>query len=116
VVVASAGASALQYGTAAFINGELEAAHVADLPTVYEAALSTIRDLRFKEDYLALNDRTAYLHVREMTGRKIKIFLEARSPAVTKINIRIGVWGDQAISRLLLGEIQARCPAVPAVR
>jgi hypothetical protein len=32
---------------------------------------------------------------------------------VTKINIRIGVWGDQAISRLLLGEIQARCPAVP---
>jgi hypothetical protein len=115
VMVASAGVSALQYGTAAFVNGELEAAHVADLETVYQAALDTVRDLKFREEFVRVTDRTGYIHVRELTGRRIKIFLEARSSIVTKINIRVGVFGDQAISRLLLGEIQARCPAVPGV-
>jgi hypothetical protein len=116
VVVASAAAPALQAGTAAFINGELEAAEIAPIETVYEASLSALKDLQFQIFYERPGDRTAYIFAHESAGVKITVFLEHKSPVVTKINIRIGVFGDQAISRLILGEIQARCPALPPIR
>lgn len=113
VIIASAGLTAVQTGSSAFIRGELESATVASIRTIYDASLAALADLQLPVEWQVINERNAYIHARESSGRKIKIFLEARSPVVTKINIRVGVWGDQAISRLVLAEIHARSPALP---
>lgn len=112
-VIASAGANALQQGTSAFINGELDAAQIASLETVYKAGLDALGDLQFPITSSRLNKSSAGITSKEINGRAIRIELNAKSPIVTKINIRVGILGDQAISRLLLAEIQARCPAIP---
>lgn len=112
-IVASAGMTALQTGSAAFINGQLESACVVPLERMYQIVLDTVHDLNFPVSYQTLGPRTAYVYVHETSGREIKFYLEQRSTIVTKLNIRVGMWGDQAISRLLLEEVQARSPAVP---
>jgi hypothetical protein len=113
VVIASAGTSALQAGTSAYINGELDSAQIAPMATVYAAALDALSDLQFPLSSSRMISSRAGINAQEVNGRSIRIELTAKSPVVTKINIRVGLVGDQAVSRLLLAEIQARCPAVP---
>jgi hypothetical protein len=110
IIIASAGVSALQAGTEAFINGRLEAAQLAPLQTVYEASLGALRDMEINVAHEILRRNAAGVEARDLQGREIQIDLVAVSPKVTKLRIRIGVWGDQAISRLILGQIQGRCP------
>ncbi len=113
-VVATAGFGALQAGTAAFINGELEAAQVAPLAAVRKATEEALAELQFEVVSQRHSETSASFHARETHGRSITIELRAKSPVVTKANIRVGLMGDQVMSRLILGEIQARCPAIPA--
>lgn len=81
---------------------------------MYRAAMSTMNDLKFKVVMSKVSKNSAYIFAEEVTGRSIKIFLERKSPTVTKTNIRVGVFGDQAVARLIMGELQARAPAIPA--
>lgn len=111
-VVATAGFGVLQSGTAAFINGELESAQIAPLDIVYECTLKALNDLQFKIVSQRKGAASASIHAQEVHGRSITIKLSAKSPVVTKTNIRVGLMGDQVMSRLIQGEIQARCPAV----
>jgi len=113
-VVATAGFGALQAGTTAFINGELESVQVAPLDTVYAATGQALRELQFIIVSERLGKESAAFHAQEVHGRSITIKLSAKSPVVTKTNIRVGLMGDQVMSRLIQGEIQARCPALPA--
>jgi hypothetical protein len=112
-IIASAGANALQAGTAAFINGELDAAQIAPLEDALAAAVGTLQDLKFGAIHTRRGEHSVTVYAQETNGREVRIILVPRSPLVTKINIRVGLMGDQAISRLLLAEVQARCPAVP---
>ena len=113
VVIASAAVPAVQAGTEAFVRGDLESAQIASMETMYAAAESALNDLEFRIVSQRLGTNTAYLKARELGGRPVTVDFERRSPQVTKTTIRVGVWGDQAISRLILGEIQARTPAAP---
>jgi hypothetical protein len=116
VIVASAAVPAFQYGTEAFVRGDLESAQIATMEDVYDATERVIADLEFFVSKRHFGKNTAWIKCREIGGRAITIDFERRSNKVTKTTIRVGVWGDQAISRLLLAEIQARLPAVPAPR
>lgn len=107
-IIATAGFGALQTGTEAFIRGELEAAVAHSLPIVFKAAQDALKELEFPLRVAKLGEHNGYVLSRETQGRKIDISLEMKSPQATKINIRVGVFGDQAISRLILAHIQGK--------
>lgn len=114
VVVMTAGITAAQTGATTYINGELESAQVARMEVVFRAVKHTMEDLKFPVTMEHIGPHTAYVFSKETTGRPIKVFLAEKSAMTTKTNIRVGFWGDQAMARMLIAEIQARCPAIPA--
>ena len=114
-MIASAAVPAVQAGTEAFVRGDLESAQIATMEQLYIATEQALNDLEFKIISQRLGKNTAYIKAKELGGRPINVDFERRTPQVTKTTIRVGVWGDQAISRLVLGEIRARAPAVPSV-
>ena len=114
-MIASAAVPAVQAGTEAFVRGDLESAQIATMEQMYIATEQALNDLEFRIISQRLGKNTAYIKAKELGGRPINVDFERRTPQVTKTTIRVGVWGDQAISRLVLGEIQARAPAVPSV-
>ena len=110
-VIATAGFGAIQTGTEAFIRGELEAAVAHPLDEVFAASEAALYELQFPLKSSKLNQFNGYINARESQGRGVDVDLEKKSPIVTKINVRVGLFGDQAISRLILSTIQARLAA-----
>lgn len=110
LVIASAGLGALQTGTTAFIRGELESAEPYPLDVAHQAARDGLVDLRLPIVSERITRNSAAIIASETGGRAVKIYLERKSPVVSKINIRVGVWGDQAMSRLVQQAIQKRFP------
>ena len=108
VVVATGGLSVLQFGTSAFINGELQAAIPKPLPAVYDAADAAIRQLQFKPGAARLGDLNGYVYAAQSQGRRIEVVMEQKSPIVTKVSIRVGFFGDQPLSRLILATMQSK--------
>ncbi len=96
----------LQAGSTAFINGELESAVVKPMQEVFDAADAALRELQFKMGICKLGEINGYLYAYETQHRRIEINISKRSPAVTKVNIRVGVFGDQSISRLIMETMQ----------
>src|SRR5688572_22952484 len=101
VVIASAGLGALQTGTTAFIRGELEHASANPLDIASQATREGLQDLQFPIVSERIGRTSADILARETSGRAIKVHLEQKSPMVTKFSIRVGVWGDQAVSQLV---------------
>ncbi len=108
IIVVTAGTSVLQAGSSAFVNGEMVAAIPKPLTTVYDAADSALRELQFNMGQQKLGDFNGYLYATETQRRRIEITLEKKSPVVTKVNIRVGFFGDQAMSRLIMGTLQSK--------
>jgi|GraSoiStandDraft_4_1057263.scaffolds.fasta_scaffold286761_2 hypothetical protein len=104
-VVATAGVSALQAGSAAFINGELEVADRVPMGAAFAASHRALEVLGFPIERESIYKDIAFLTAREGGGRRIKIVLERKSPMVTKFNVRVGL-GDQSLSKLLMMQVQ----------
>lgn len=105
-VMATAGLSAVQAGTTAYVGGVLESAEKGTLAQAYLDALDAVEELRFELVRTTLDEHYALVMVREAGGRKIRIQLQRKSPIVTKVRIRVGLLGDQAMSRLVLAQIR----------
>ncbi|MBN1917767.1 MAG: DUF3568 family protein [Verrucomicrobia bacterium] len=104
-VVAGAAAGA---GAVAYVRGELEVTEEASISRVFEAAKGAIDDLEFK---LLTADADAYegkVRAETARGTDIGISLERQSDTVTKIRIRVGVFGDENLSRLVHEKMKAR--------
>lgn len=114
-IVASAGLGVAQLGAETFIDGELRSVHVAEYEVVVAATEKTLADLEFERIKPRIGDRVATITAMEQTGRRIRFEIQQRTPAVTSIRIQVGMFGDRTMSRLLLGTIQSRLPALPAM-
>jgi len=102
-VVAGAGAGA----AVAYVRGDLEATLDTGLGPSLRAANQAIGQLKFakiseKEDALL-----AIVVVRNAADKKIEIRLEKQSAALTKIKIRVGMFGDEALSMAVLEKVRA---------
>jgi predicted RNA binding protein with dsRBD fold (UPF0201 family) len=109
-IVATAGLSVFQASTTAYINGELEFADAVPMEVMYHSTLAAMEELRFDLQHSHISERSATVSVREQEGRRIRIYLEEKSAAVTKVNIRVGVFGDRAMSQLVQVAINSHRP------
>ncbi len=108
-VVAAIGAAGVAgAGTIAYIRGELDAAVPGDVAALSTAATKALEELRFakiSEDKSAVD---AAIRARTGQDRKIDIRLNRTADNLTRVRIRVGTFGDEELSRLLLDKIKAK--------
>jgi hypothetical protein len=120
-VIAAAGVTAgfgLAQGQAeSFITGELKAARLVPMDAVLRATIMAMDEMQLHIIEQRTSDHDAYVMAKAQVGPEFKVKLKAKSPMVTKISIRIGIMGDQAVSRLVLTRIDVKLgieqPIVP---
>ncbi len=104
VVVA---AGAVGAGAVAYVRGELESSVEADLETTYAAAQRALNKLEFARIDQRKSGIDAQLIHRTALDKRVEIKLKKITDRLTKIEIRVGVVGDQELSLTLLDKIRA---------
>lgn len=93
-------------GTYAYMQGRMTTTFDAPLDRVWAATQAAIAELEFdidSEDKDALQGRMV---VRQADGTRIRIYVEQQTDALTDVIVRVGVFGDEAKSRLVLDKIR----------
>lgn len=104
VAVVAAGAGA---GAVAYLRGDLDATLGVGLDPAVRAANQAIERLRFAKVSESRDAMQAILVARNAADKRIEIKLERASDALTKIKIRVGVFGDEALSLAILEKVKA---------
>ncbi len=102
VAGAAAGAGVGGY---AYINGEVKATESASIDRTWDATLAAMQDLQFPVTSKAKDALEANLTTRNASNTNISIKLKNLSNTSTEIRIRVGTFGDEAMSRTILNKI-----------
>lgn len=103
VAGAAAGASAVVY-----TRGEMRSDLPYEVAAVFGAAHDVLTDMeliKIEEQKTVLDGELLY---RTALDKQVKVRLERVTDGVTRIKIRVGVVGDQALSLTVLDKIKAR--------
>jgi hypothetical protein len=100
------GAGAAGAGTGVYVKGDLETNLEAPLERTIEATNRAIDNLEFVKISEEADKLTGEITARTAQDKKIKIKLDKVTDNTTKISIRVGVFGDKALSYSLLEEIK----------
>ena len=105
VVGAAAGAGAAGY---AYVSGELKSTESASLERTRSATLAALKDLEFPVTSQAKDALSAELTARNANDKKIVVKLKKISDTTTEVRIRVGAFGDESLSRVVLEKIKKR--------
>jgi hypothetical protein len=111
VFVVTAGLSVAQLGTAAYANGALKSATIVSADEAVAAAEAAIAGLELSLIRKTVSGRKTLILSEEMGGRNVSIEIIKKTERFCTITIRVGVFGDQAVSRLVLAEVQKELEA-----
>jgi hypothetical protein len=100
-------AGAVGAGAVAYVRGELESSVEAGLDATYAAAQSALAKLEFAKIEQRKSGLDAQLVHRTALDKRVEIKLKKITERLTKIEIRIGIVGDQELSLTLLDKIRA---------
>lgn len=103
--VVSAGMGAAQLGSSAYTEGELQSAVKRPRDRLAAATTRAFEALQYARSEAEAGADETVIVARDQQGRRARVVLSASTPVVTVIRIRVGFFGDQAISRLILEEI-----------
>ena len=95
-------------GMVAYAKGELTAAETADLDRVWAAAQGAMDDLDFVIQSRLTTAGSAKLIARGAGSRRVTVTVERRVGSLTDITVRVGYFGDEPLSRLILQKIRRR--------
>ena len=104
-VLVAVGAAAA--GSVAYVRGELSTTLDHKLETSAQAAERALEQLKFVKVSQKQDALVALLIARTVEDKKIEIRLSATTEASTKVQIRVGVFGDEALSLKILERIKA---------
>lgn len=95
-------------GTVAYLAGDLEAEEPYSIDVVYSAARAALTDLdlHIVEGETTKDALSAALMARDARDKHIEVKLASTTVGTTEISIRVGVFGDETKSRLILREIR----------
>jgi hypothetical protein len=95
-------------GAVAFVGGELKSTEEVSLNRAWGAAKKAMDDLEFA---ITSEEKDAFygqFTARGAGDKKIKVKLKKQSDTVTEIRIRVGIFGDESLSRQILDTIKKR--------
>lgn len=102
-LVAGGGAGA---GAVAYVRGELKSTEEAPIDKTWQAVQKAIEELEFLVTSQQKDAFSANLIVRTAADKKIEINLQRVSEKLTEVRIRVGIFGDESLSRLILERIK----------
>lgn len=108
VMFAGPAMQAVSVGAGAFSNGELTAAWPVPMEELWISTRRVIDELQFPVKAVRTSEdaQTAIVFADDTQGRDVEIRVDAVTPVVSTIRIRVGFWGDEAVSRLVLSRIE----------
>ncbi len=101
LLVGGAGTSAI-----AFATGELRSTEQNTLVDLDRAVARAIDTLGYSEAEAERDENRVEWHAKTPSGDPVEIRLIGEGPEETELRIRIGVFGDEARSRLVLEQIR----------
>ncbi len=92
-------------GGTAYVMGELKTTKEMSLDVAWSRTQAAIQELEFFTTSEAKDALSAKLTARTAGDKKVQITLNKHSDTLTESRIRVGMIGDEALSRLILGKI-----------
>lgn len=105
IAVAAGGAAA---GGVAYLKGDLEAHMEARHHVVFRAIEDSVEAFGFFTLESVLDGASGRIVVRNAEDQRIIYRVKPLTEAVSTLNIRVGTFGDEALSRDLLTDVKAR--------
>ncbi len=106
-VVVGGAVAAAGVGTYAYVNGEMKGTEAVSLDRAWTASQSAMKDLEFPITNKAKDALQAELTARTSADKRILIKLKKMSDGATEIRIRVGTFGDESASQLILDKIKS---------
>ncbi len=85
-------------GTIAYIRGDLESTEDKNIEVVYSAVLEAVEQLQLILINKSQDAHEATILARDVNDKKITIKMKSTSVQTTKLSIRVGTLGDEAMS------------------
>ena len=103
VVGAVAGAGVGGY---AWVRGEARVTEGASLDRSWTATLAAMQELQYPITKQGKDTIAGELTAVNGSGKKVNIYLKRASTTATEISVRVGTFGDEALSRTILMKIE----------
>ena len=95
-------------GAVAYVGGELKSTEEVAMNRAWEAASKAMDDLEFAVTSKEKDAFLGQLIARGAGDKKIRVKVKKQSDTVTEIRIRVGIFGDESMSRQILDRIKKR--------
>lgn len=102
------GGAAAGAGAVAYAKGDLTTIEEASLDRVWSASQRAMEDLHYTVTAREKTGLKASLDAKAADDQKVQLRLAKKTESVTELSIRVGVFGDETASRLILKKIRAR--------
>ena len=101
------GAGVAAGGTVAYVMGELKSEEPHDFRATWNATEHAVKDLKYFVIETHHDDISGKFILRNSYDQKIQIVVDSMNMNLTEVRIRVGVFGDQTLSRLVLEKIHS---------
>lgn len=108
ILLAVGAGAAAGVGTVAYLKGELQTAYAASLDRTWEATLDALKDLKYRIISSERGGEGGVIEAKLVGGDKVKISLSISGPGTTLVKIRVGVFGDESVSRTINSKIASK--------
>ena len=95
-------------GAMAYVRGELKTTEEVSLNRAWRASQMAMSDLEFTISNKEKDAFDARINASGAGGKAIDVALKKISPTRTEIGIRVGLFGDESLSRQILERIKRR--------
>ena len=115
LLVLSSGCVPLLLGSAAggayaYVAGEMQVTEHVPMEVLWIASQEALEDLELQVVSRDKDGLTAAITALGSEEKEIKVRLEKKSASITVIRIRVGIFGDEQFSQLILEKIRQRTP------
>ena len=93
-------------GTVAYIKGELKSTEEAPLDKTWQAALTAVEDLEFIVTSKEKDAFSGKLIAHKANDKKVEIYFQKATENTTNLRIRVGVFGDETLSLMILERLR----------
>jgi hypothetical protein len=96
-------------GATKYVKGEMEGSYAATMETTWVACQNALKEVGI-EIYGSVKEKPTHwmLQGRSEGGEKVKVTLDALSNKVTKVSVRVGIFGDKQLSKRIHDAISRR--------
>ena len=111
IALAVGGAAAAGGAAVAFVSGELQGVEPSSMEKSFLATNRALEDLGFEVKKRQRDALASEIIAHSTSDKRVLVQLERESDKVTRIRIRVGIFGDEAVSRLVLKRIESNLEA-----